>query len=78
MDKSIRCTVCTWRGTWSEAAEAPRPIPAEVSDDEAIIQEARVLRQSDRIRVGATPEPACPVCGHTTQLVKRHSIRPAV
>lgn len=78
MEKLLRCTVCTWRGSWTDAEHAPRVEPATLHDSEMRIQAAIEERRSENIRLGAVEEPSCPACGHHTALVKRRSIRPAV
>jgi hypothetical protein len=77
MDKTIRCTVCTWRGSWTDAASQapPRPsaIPGPLQEVQAAIEEKQQTAQA----LGQPHPPPCPVCGHHTVVVKLHSIRPA-
>ena len=79
MEKSMRCTVCTWRGSW-DAAEAARParrsnVPAAVEQ----VQEAYDETQRAKEEVlGIRREPPCPVCGHHLVAVPRSSTRPAM
>jgi hypothetical protein len=71
MDKTIRCTICTWRGTASEAAAVrvqPEPLPPQLEE----IQQAYELKQQEEEQLGGHRSPACPVCGHHTVHVKLH------
>jgi hypothetical protein len=79
MDKTLRCTVCTWRGAWGDAAYAqpiaPCTLPALLSD----IQAAYEQKQAASVHFGMTREPPCPRCGHHTITVRRTpSFHPAM
>ena len=78
MDKSIRCTVCTWRGPWSVAESAPRVRASEIPPPLEEVQQAYEERQSESMLVGAEHPPPCPMCGHHTTSVKLHAYRAAV
>ena len=79
MEKSMRCTVCTWRGGWLEAESARRVRPSDIPPPLADVQGAYAERQSTKEALFGQPkEPPCPVCGHHLQLLKRASIRPAM
>jgi hypothetical protein len=73
MDKSLRCTQCTWRGPWVVAESAPRirasDVPPPIEEVQAAIEE----RQSQNMIVGMEHPPPCPQCGHHTQATKLHS-----
>jgi hypothetical protein len=60
MDKTLRCTVCTWRGAWAEAA-AMRVQPIALPPALEEIQNAYEEEQ-----LGGHRPPACPQCGHHT------------
>jgi hypothetical protein len=63
MEKALRCTVCTWRGTWAEASAVrvqPVPLPPQLEE----IQQAYEQKQADDEQLGGHRPPACPVCGH--------------
>ena len=71
MDKSIRCTVCTWRGAWAEAAGVrvqPVPLPEQLEE----IQRTYEEKQQEEEQLGGHHPPACPQCGHHTVAVKLH------
>jgi hypothetical protein len=77
MDKSLRCTVCTWRGTWSEAAAVrvqPAPLPPALEE----IQRAYEQKQVEEEHLGGHHPPACPQCGHHTVTSKLHRHHAAV
>lgn len=78
MEKSLRCTICTWRGSWGEAASAARVAPVELPEPLGRIQAMYEEQQAERVRVGGTAIPRCPLCGHHTHVLKRQSIRPVV
>ena len=78
MEKLLRCTVCTWRGSWVDALLAPPLEPIDLAKCDMQIQSVYEERQSERIRLGAPERPGCPRCGHHTQPVRRPSIRPAM
>jgi hypothetical protein len=65
MDKTIRCTICTWRGAWAEAA-AVRVQPAALPPQFAEIQHAYEEKQNEDEALGGHKPPACPVCGNHT------------
>ena len=69
MDKTLRCTVCTWRGAWAEAAAVrvqPAPLPPALAD----IQHAYDEKQADEEALGGHRPPMCPNCGNHTVHVK--------
>jgi hypothetical protein len=68
MDKSLRCTVCTWRGTWAEAA-AHRVAPAALPPALEGIQQAYEEKQHATEQLGGHRPPTCPQCGHHTVMV---------
>jgi len=68
MDKSIRCTICTWRGAWAEAA-AVRVQPAQLPPILEEVQRAYEEKQITEEQLGGHRPPACPQCGHHTVLV---------
>jgi hypothetical protein len=78
MEKTIRCTVCTWRGPWEIAESAPRIRAAEVSPALTEQQDAYADLEAASVRVGAAAPPPCPMCGHHTVPVKLHGYRAAV
>jgi hypothetical protein len=65
MDKTLRCTVCTWRGAWAEAA-AVRVQPAALPPALEEIQRAYEEKQLEEQALGGHKPPACPMCGHHT------------
>lgn len=75
MDKTLRCTVCTWRGAWAEAAAVrvqPAPLPPALEE----IQHAYEEKQAEEEALGGHRPPACPVCGNHTvhvKLVRSHA-----
>jgi len=71
MEKSFRCTVCTWRGTRAEAA-AVRVQPAELPPQLQEIQDAYEAKVVEDEHLGAERTPTCPQCGHHTLPVKLH------
>jgi len=78
MDKTIRCTVCTWRGPWSDAASVSPPRPSQLPPELAEIDAARHEKAQVAASLGShSSPPNCPVCGHSTLVVKMHSIKPA-
>lgn len=78
MDKAIRCTVCTWRGTVSEAAAVrvqPAPLPPQLEE----IQRAYEEKQVEEEQLGGHHRlPTCPQCGHHVLPVKLHRSSAAV
>jgi hypothetical protein len=77
MDKSYRCTVCTWRGTYSEASAVrvqPQPLPPQLEE----VQQAYEAKQNEEEQLGGHKPPACPVCGNHTVPVKMHRSHAAV
>jgi hypothetical protein len=77
MEKTIRCTVCTWRGGWSDATSVPPPRPSQIPPPAEQYQNQLDEKQNLQSQFGTPRPPPCPVCGHHTQVVKLHSIRPA-
>jgi len=75
MEKTIRCTVCTWRGPWEIAESAPRIRAAEVDAVTEEIQNAYEERGADSVAVGGHATPPCPMCGRHTVSVKLHGYR---
>ncbi len=73
MEKWLRCTVCTWRGSWQEAESRgfvpPSPVSATFEEIERAIDE----HMAWNVRLGADRRPRCPRCGHHTAAVKLHS-----
>lgn len=79
MDKTIRCTVCTWRGPWSDATSVAPPRPSQIPGPLEAIQSAIEEKQQIARQLGSThPPPPCPVCGHHTAVVKLHTTKPVV
>jgi hypothetical protein len=71
MEKSLRCTVCTWRGSWAEAAGArvqPKPLDAALEEIQRMYEE----KQAEEEKLTGHPVPKCPVCGHHTLATKLH------
>jgi hypothetical protein len=71
MDKPLRCTVCTWRGGWAEAAAVrvqASALPPQLEE----IQAAYEQKQIEEEQLGGHRPPACPQCGHHTLAVKLH------
>ncbi len=65
MDKSLRCTVCTWRGAWAEAAAVrvqAAPLPPALEE----IQQAYEVKQLEEEHLTGHRPPLCPVCGNHT------------
>ncbi len=71
MEKSLRCTVCTWRGGWAEAS-AVRVQPAALPQGLEEIQRAYEEKQMEEEQLTGHRPPACPQCGHHTVPVKLH------
>jgi hypothetical protein len=68
MDKTLRCTVCTWRGAWAEAAAVrvqSAPLPPALEE----IQNAYEEKEAEDEALGGHRPPRCPVCGHHTKHV---------
>ena len=79
MDKTLRCTVCTWRGAWSDAAYARPVAPSSLPEPLSHIQKVYEQKQASSVRFGMTREPPCPRCGHHTITVRRTpSFHPAM
>jgi len=78
MDKTIRCTVCTWRGTVAEAAAVrvqPAPLPPALEE----LQHAYAEKQAEEEQLsGHHRLPNCPQCGHHTLAAKMHRSHAAV
>ena len=71
MDKTIRCTICTWRGTESEGAAVrvqPQPLPPQLEE----IQQAYEQKQQEDEQLGGHRPPPCPQCGHHCVHVHMH------
>jgi hypothetical protein len=71
MDKTLRCTVCTWRGAWAEAAAVrvqPAPLPPALEE----LQHAYEEKALEEEALGGHKPPPCPVCGNHTLPVKLH------
>jgi hypothetical protein len=69
MDKTLRCTVCTWRGAWSEAAAVrvqPAPLPPMLDELQRAYDEKQAMEQA----LGGHRPPPCPQCGNHTVAVK--------
>jgi hypothetical protein len=77
MDKTLRCTVCTWRGAWAEAA-AVRVQPTALAPALEVIQQAYEDKQAEEEQLGGHRLPPCPVCGHHTVQAKLHRSHAAV
>jgi hypothetical protein len=77
MEKAIRCTVCTWRGTWAEAS-ATRVQPVALPPQLEEIQLAYEEKQAEEEQLGGHRIPTCPVCGHHTVPAKLHRHHAAV
>jgi hypothetical protein len=77
MEKTIRCTVCTWRGPWEIAESAPRIRAASADAVTEELQSAYGEQQATYAAVGGHAPPPCPMCGHHTLVVKLHGYRSA-
>ena len=77
-EKTIRCTVCTWRGGWSDATSMAPPRPSQIPGPLEVVQQQLEEKQALSAALGTAHPPPCPVCGHHTQVVKMHSARPAM
>ncbi len=77
MDRTLRCTVCTWRGAWQEAA-AVRVQPAALPPALEELQHAYEEKQAEEEQLTGHRVPACPVCGNHTVSVKLHRHTAAV
>jgi ubiquitin C-terminal hydrolase len=77
MEKALRCTVCTWRGTAAEAS-AVRVQPVELPPQLEEVQQAYEEKQLEEEQLGGHRAPACPSCGHHTLAVKLHRGHAAV
>ena len=69
MEKALRCTICTWRGTWAEAA-AVRVQPVELPPQLEEVQRGYEEKQQEEEHLTGHRVPACPQCGHHTVAVK--------
>jgi hypothetical protein len=77
MEKALRCTVCTWRGTWAEASATrvqPVPLPPQLEE----IQRGYEEKQAEEEQLGGHRPPLCPQCGHHVLAVKLHRGHAAV
>ena len=77
MDKTLRCTVCTWRGAWAEAAAVrvqPAPLPPALEE----LQRAYEEKQQEEEHLSGHRPPPCPQCGNHTLPVKLHRSSAAV
>ncbi len=77
MDKTLRCTVCPWRGAWTEAAAVrvqPAPLPPALEE----IQRGYEEKQAEEEHLGGHRPPCCPQCGNHTVTVKLHRHSAAV
>jgi len=77
MDKTLRCTICTWRGAWAEAASV-RVQPVELPPQLEEIQRAYEEKQVTDEQLGGHRPPSCPQCGHHTLAVHMHRSHAAV
>jgi hypothetical protein len=78
MDKTVRCTICSWRGTASEAAMT-RVQAAELPPQLAELQAAYEEKQVEGEQLSGEPRPPrCPVCGNHTVPVKLHRSSAAI
>jgi hypothetical protein len=77
MDRTIRCTVCFWRGTEIGAFQAPQVTPTNIPPAEQAIQDIYEQEVRAHRMMGHPTHPACPACGHHTVSVERRSHRPA-
>ncbi len=71
MEKALRCTVCTWRGTVAEAS-ATRVQPVELPAPLMEVQRGYEEKQTEEEQLSGHRNPACPQCGHHTVGVKLH------
>jgi len=73
MDKTLRCTICTWRGTVAEAAAVrvqAAPLPPALEE----LQRAYAEKAAEEEALGGHRLPNCPVCGnHTLHVHLRRS-----
>jgi hypothetical protein len=77
MEKALRCTVCTWRGTEAEASAVrvqPVALPPQLEEIQRVYEEKNLEEE----QLGGHGTPACPVCGHHTLHVKLHRGHAAV
>ncbi len=77
MDRTVRCTVCSWRGPMDVAESAPRLRVAARAPLEEEIQAAYEAQQAVSAAIGAPVLPPCPMCGNHTVTVKLHGYRAA-
>ena len=71
MDKTLRCTICTWRGAWAEAAAVrvqAAPLPPALAE----LQHAYEEKAAEEEHLGVPRTPNCPQCGNHTLPVKLH------
>ena len=71
MDHTVRCTVCAWRGTTSEAASV-RVQRAALPPALEEIQRAYEEKAAENEALGVHRTPNCPVCGNHTLPVHLH------
>ena len=64
MDKLVRCTVCTWRGTFADAQMAPRVPRSDIPPPMLDHQESYEVAHQAQALTGAPKPPPCPSCGH--------------
>jgi hypothetical protein len=77
MEKTVRCTVCTWRGPWEIAESAPRIRAAELDPATEELQAAYAEQQAVSAAIGGHAPPPCPMCGNHAVFVKLHGYRSA-
>ena len=77
MEKTVRCTVCTWRGPWVIAESAPRIRASDIPPSLEEVQNVLEEQQAELVNVGGHHPPPCPMCGHHTVAVKLHGYRAA-
>ncbi|MDB4936278.1 MAG: hypothetical protein JWP87_3250 [Labilithrix sp.] len=75
MDKLVRCTVCTWRGTFAEAMSAPRVPRSDLPPPMLDHQDTLEVAQEAVTLTGAPKPPPCPSCGH--HIANAHKRRPS-
>jgi hypothetical protein len=71
-EKTIRCTVCTWRGPMDVAESKPRMKAAELDPATDAIQHMYDEREGETEAIGGHRLPPCPMCGHHTLPVRLH------
>ena len=78
MDKTVRCTICAWRGTPAEAALTrvqPAELPPALEDLQRVYDEKEL--EAEQLS-GEPRPPRCPQCGHHVIHVKMHRSSAAV